>query len=126
MDIKIDSLFYRNTYVEFFEEPISHQIYTIFDNQPLYFGINNTLYHEDMKKFIDFKLDQIHIFKQEQAILKYFDNNGFRDIVLLHRRRIIKVYLSSYWALDDIVLDAAEVLHKINEDEKMKAISLLN
>lgn len=126
MDIKIDSLFYRNIYVEFFEEPISHQIYTVFDNQPLYFGINNTLYHEDMKKFIDFKLDQIHIFKEEQALLKYFDNSGFRDAILLHRRRIIKVYLSSYWTLDNMIIDAAEVIHKINEDEKMKAISLSN
>jgi hypothetical protein len=60
-------------------------------------GLNNIYYKEDMCKFIDRQLDLITDFRNcpdfAGAKLEYFHNGDFRDIRLVYKDRILKVFL---------------------------------
>ena len=122
MDLVIDTLDYRGVHLDFYQDPPSHQIYTIFNNTKLFFGINNTLYHEDAKKLIDYTSDLIGRVGKTNCLLKYFNNASNRDIMLLQGKRILKIYLIDPISnIDDIMKDALFVA--TTEEEKVKALS---
>ena len=122
MDLVIGILDYRGVHLDFYQDPPSRQIYTIYKDNKLFFGIDNTLYYEDAKKFIDLELDRIHIFKETNSILKYFDNAGSRDIMLLQNRRILRIYLNDpSLNISDVINDALFI--STIEKEKAKALS---
>lgn len=122
MDLVIGVLDYRGVHLDFYQDPPSRQIYTIYRDNKLFFGIDNTLYYEDAKKFIDLELDQIHIFKETNSILKYFDNAGSRDIILLQNRRILRIYLNDpSLNISDVINDA--LFTSTVEKEKAKTLS---
>lgn len=122
MDLVIGVLDYRGVHLDFYQDPPSRQIYTIYKDNKLFFGINNTLYYEDAKKFLDLELDRIYIFKETNSILKYFDNAGSRDIILLQNRRILRIYLNDpSLNISDIINDALFI--STIEKEKAKALS---
>lgn len=115
---KVDELEYRGFSVKFYEDEISHQIYAEVNGEIVYFGIGNSLYIDDIKKLIDFKLDTIKIFKPYRAILLYFINGTHmhKDIKLVQDNRILAVYLSDDpRSLDDILLDAEAIAKKYFE-----------
>lgn len=123
MDLVIDTLDYKGVHLDFYQDPPSRQIYTIFNNTKLFFGIDNTLYHEDAKKLIDYASDLIGRVGNTNCLLKYFNNAGNRDIMLLRGKRILKVYLIDPISnIDDIKRDALFVA--IMEEEKAKTLSL--
>lgn len=122
MDLVIGVLDYRGVHLDFYQDPPSRQIYTIYKDNKLFFGIDNTLYYEDAKKFLDLELDQIHIFKETNSILKYFDNAGSRDIILLQNRRILRIYLNDpSLNISDVINDALFI--STIEKEKAKTLS---
>jgi hypothetical protein len=122
MDLVIGVLDYRGVHLDFYQDPPSRQVYTIYKDNKLFFGIDNTLYCEDAKKFLDLELDQIHIFKETNSILKYFDNAGSRDIMLLQNRRILRIYLNDpSLTISDVINDALFI--STIEKEKAKALS---
>lgn len=122
MDLVIGVLDYRGVHLDFYQDPPSRQIYTIYRDNKLFFGIDNTLYYEDAKKFIDLELDQIHIFKETNSILKYFDNAGSRDIILLQNRRTLRIYLNDpSLNISDVINDALFI--STIEKEKAKTLS---
>lgn len=122
MDLAIGILDYRGVHLDFYQDPPSRQIYTIYKDNKLFFGIDNTLYYEDAKKFIDLELDRIHIFKETNSILKYFDNAGSRDIMLLQNRRILRIYLNDpSLNISDVINDALFI--STIEKEKAKTLS---
>lgn len=122
MDLVIGILDYRGVHLDFYQDPPSRQIYTIYKDNKLFFGIDNTLYYEDAKKFIDLELDRIHIFKETNSILKYFDNAGSRDIMLLQNRRILRIYLNDpSLNISDVINDALFI--STIEKEKAKTLS---
>lgn len=122
MDLVIGVLDYRGVHLDFYQDPPSRQIYTIYRDNKLFFGIDNTLYYEDAKKFLDLELDRIHIFKETNSILKYFDNAGSKDIMLLQNRRILRIYLNDpSLNLSDVINDALFI--STIEKEKAKTLS---
>ena len=122
MDLVIGTLDYRGVHLDFYQDPPSRQIYTIYKDSKLFFGIDNTLYYEDAKKFLDLELDRIHIFKETNSLLKYFDNAGSRDIMLLQNRRILRVYLNDpSLNISDVINDALFI--STIENEKAKTLS---
>lgn len=122
MDLVIGVLDYRGVHLDFYQDPPSRQVYTIYKDNKLFFGIDNTLYCEDAKKFLDLELDQIHIFKETNSILKYFDNAGSRDIMLLQNRRILRIYLNDpSLTISDVINDALFI--STIEKEKAKTLS---
>lgn len=122
MDLVIGVLDYRGVHLDFYQDPPSRQIYTIYRDNKLFFGVDNTLYYEDAKKFLDLELDQIHIFRETNSILKYFDNAGSRDIMLLQNRRILRIYLNDpSLNISDVINDALFI--STIEKEKAKTLS---
>lgn len=122
MDLVIGTLDYRGVHLDFYQDPPSRQIYTVYKDSKLFFGIDNTLYYEDAKKFLDLELDRIHIFKETNSLLKYFDNAGSRDIMLLQNRRILRVYLNDpSLNISDVINDALFI--STIENEKAKTLS---
>ena len=126
MDLVIDSLDYRGVHLDFFQDAPSRQVYINYQGNQVFFGINNSLYSDDAKKLIDFDLDYICSFKKANALLKYFDNSGSRDIVLLQKRRILKVYLvSPSLNLDEVKRDAEAVAMYELEPPKTLSVSII-
>ena len=94
--IQIDSLSYRGIEVGFYEDVSGHQITAIWEDKLFQFGVYNTSYQDDMKMIIDDYLDTITRYDGQStfygAKLEYFQNAGFRDVRLLYRGRILKIW----------------------------------
>lgn len=89
---------YRGYNVPIYLDEQAQQFYCYWENQKLDFGAYNMEYASDLEGMIDRKLDVIYTFDKDSgyfgARLEWFDNNGNRDIKLLYRGRILKVFLS--------------------------------
>jgi hypothetical protein len=96
--IPIDNLKYRGFDIDFYEDVSGHQLIAIWNDKIYEFGVYNTQAKEDMKLIIDDHLDTITRFENNPfwygARLEYFDNGGHRDIRLIYRDRILRVYLT--------------------------------
>lgn len=72
------------------------------------------MYREDMMLLIDDSLDTITRFEEYSDLygskLEYFQNASNRDIRLLHRGRILKIYLGD--GAPAAVADAVPSLHR--------------
>lgn len=113
--IQIDSFSYRGIEVGFYEDVSGHQITAIWEDKLFQFGVYNTSYQDDMKMIIDDYLDTITRYDGQStfygAKLEYFQNAEFRDVRLLYRGRILKVWLEpSESELAVIKETAAEVI----------------
>ena len=86
------------------------------------FGVYNTVYQDDMKLLIDDCLDTISRFSHDPKFygskLTYFQNSNFRDIKLVYRGRVLKIYYDvDENDLISIIKDAESVLRVyINKD----------
>jgi hypothetical protein len=91
-----DTLKYRGFDIDFYEDVSGHQLIAIWDDKLWEFGVYNTMAKEDMKLIIDEKLDTITRFEEQPAFygarLEYFQNAEFRDIRLVYRDRVLRVY----------------------------------
>ena len=100
MDMEvIDTLDYRGIHVDFYDDDSGQQVYTFWEGQTKGFGAYNTMYKEDMKGLIDKKLDTIYEFDKDSGYLgtciSWYDNNGWDDIKITYRTRIIKIVLTT-------------------------------
>lgn len=118
--IQIDSFSYRGIEVAFYEDVNGHQLTAIWDDRLLEFGVYNTSYREDMKMVIDDFLDTVTRFEEYPELygskLEYFQNGSFSDIRLIHKGRVIKLYLCKSSTRDPaleakIQKDAIQTLH---------------
>lgn len=95
--IRYDTISYRNQEINFLSSVDGVQCFAQWNNELIDLGLNNIFYKEDICKFIDYRLDFITDFRDcpdfAGAKLEYFHNGDFRDIRLVYRGRIIKVFL---------------------------------
>lgn len=94
--VPLDSMTYRGISVEFYEDCLGHQVVTMWKDKVIEFGTYNTVYQDDMKLIIDDYLDTITRFPEDSKFqwskLTWFQNGDFRDIKLLYKNRILKIY----------------------------------
>ncbi len=94
--VPLDSFTYRGITVDFYEDCLGHQVVTMWKDKVIEFGVYNTVYQDDMKLIIDDHLDTITRFSGNPNLqgskLIWFQNGDFRDIKLVYRGRILKVY----------------------------------
>lgn len=92
-----DHLDYRGYSLDFYEDPLGHQLYTIWRGKRLVFGSDNFEYQSDMQRVIDRTEDLITDFPDDPRLrgaeLTWFTNGESRDIKLTYCGRILKVYL---------------------------------
>jgi hypothetical protein len=95
--IRYDEIEYREESVKFLSDPSGVQCFAQWRGKLIDLGLNNIYYKEDMCKYIDRELDLITDFRNCPnfigAKLEYFHNGDFRDIRLLYKGRILKVFL---------------------------------
>ena len=94
--VPLDSMTYRGISVDFYEDCLGHQVVTMWKDKVIEFGTYNTVYQDDMKLIIDDYLDTITRFSEDSKFqgskLTWFQNGKFRDIKLLYKNRILKIY----------------------------------
>lgn len=95
--VRYDTIEYRGETINFLSDPSGVQCFAQWNTQLVDLGLNNIYYKEDMCKFIDRKLDLITDFRNCRdfvgAKLEYFHNGDYRDVRLVYKGRIIKVFL---------------------------------
>ena len=96
--VPLDSMTYRGISVDFYEDCLGHQVVTMWKDKVIEFGVYNTVYQDDMKLIIDDHLDTITRFKDQPELygskLTWFQNGSFRDIKLVYKGRLLKVYIN--------------------------------
>ena len=96
--VPLDSMTYRGISVDFYEDCLGHQVVTMWKDKVIEFGVYNTVYQDDMKLIIDDHLDTITRFKDQPELygskLTWFQNGSFRDIKLVYKSRLLKVYIN--------------------------------
>ena len=113
--VPLDSMTYRGISVDFYEDCLGHQVVTMWKDKVIEFGVYNTVYQDDMKLIIDDHLDTITRFKDQPELygskLTWFQNGSFRDIKLVYKGRLLKVYINiNENDLFSIIQDAETVL----------------
>ena len=113
--VPLDSFTYRDITVDFYEDCLGHQVVTMWKDKVIEFGEYNTVYQDDMKLIIDDHLDTITRFSENPNLygskLAWFQNSGFRDIKLVYRGRILKVYTNiNENDLFSVIEDAKKIL----------------
>ena len=113
--VPLDSMTYRGISVDFYEDCLGHQVVTMWKDKVIEFGVYNTVYQDDMKLIIDDHLDTITRFRDQSELygskLTWFQNGSFRDIKLVYKGRLVKVYLNiNENDLFSVIKDAETVL----------------
>ena len=95
--VRYDTISYRGYEISFLSDPAGVQCFGKCGDWLVDLGLNNIYYKEDMCRFLDRRLDLITDFRDSPdfvgAKLEYFHNGDYRDIRLLYRGRIIKIFL---------------------------------
>ena len=97
--VRYDTIKYRDQEINFLSDPSGVECWAQWNDQLINLGLNNIYYKEDMCKYIDRQLDLITDFRNcpnfVGAKLEHFHNGDFRDIRLVYKGRILKVFLVS-------------------------------
>lgn len=95
--VRYDTIEYRDQEITFLSDPTGVQCFAQWRGKLVDLGLNNIYYKEDMCRYIDRTLDLITNFQDSPnfvgAKLEYFRNGNFRDIRLVYKGRILKVFL---------------------------------
>ena len=95
--VRYDTIEYRGEKVNFLSDPSGIQCFAQWHDELVDLGLNNIYYKEDMCRIIDRRLDLITDFRNSPnfvgAKLEYFRNGDYRDIRLIYKGRILKVFL---------------------------------
>jgi hypothetical protein len=119
--VPCDTLEYRGLKINLYEDVQGRQLVAVWQGKLLEFGRDNTSYRDDLKMIIDDYLDTITRFEEYPELygskLSYFQNADFRDVRLLYRGRLLKIYLLSSEVLADYLIQDAynALLRYLNE-----------
>lgn len=110
--VRYDEIEYRNQKIQFLSDPMGNQCYAQWNNQLIDLGLNNIYYKEDVCKYIDRVLDLITDFRNcpdfVGAKLEYFRNGDYRDIRLVYKQRILKIFLAAGKVDETWIISEAE------------------
>lgn len=95
--IRYDEIEYRKERILFLSDPSGVQCFAQWRGKLVDLGLNNIYYKEDLCRYVDRILDLITDFRNcpnfVGAKLEYFKNGDFRDIRLVYKDRILKIFL---------------------------------
>lgn len=110
--VRYDTITYRDQEINFLSDPSGSRCFAQWNNELIDLGLNNIYYKEDACRIIDRRLDLITEFRNcpdfVGAKLEYFHNGDYRDIRLLYKGRILKVFLVAGQANETWVISEAE------------------
>ena len=118
MSLRYDTIEYRDQEVNILSTVDGKHCCAQWGNQIIDLGLNNLYYKEEVCRFIDYTLDFITDFRDlidfVGAKLEYFNNSGFRDIRLICRGRVLKVYITWGDTVNEttVISDSLEILKR--------------
>ena len=113
--MRYDTIEYRGEEINFLSDPSGVQCFAQWRGELVDLGISNIYYKEDMCRFVDRRLDLITEFRNSPnfvgAKLEYFHNGDYRDIRLVYKDRILKVFLVA-GSVDEtfLILESEKIL----------------
>jgi hypothetical protein len=114
LTIRYDTINYRGEEVNFLSDVAGVQCYAQWQGILVDLGMNNLYYKEDMCRFVDRKLDLITDFRNSPnfvgAKLEYFHNGDYRDIRLVYKGRILKIFLVAGEVNETFLISESEKL----------------
>jgi hypothetical protein len=116
--IPLETFTYRGISVDCYEDCIGHQVVFPWRGKVIELGSYNTVYQDDIRMILDDYLDTITRFSEYPELygskLTWFQNGSFRDLKLVYRGRILKVYTEvNENDLFSIIEDAKKILFEI-------------
>lgn len=109
--IRYDTIVYRDQEINFLSDVTGEECWAQWNGELIDLGKHNLYYKEDMCKFIDRRLDFITDFRDcpnyVGAVLEYFNNGGYRDVRLLYKGRIIKIFLIAGEVCETLLIERA-------------------
>ena len=122
----IDQMDYRGIHVDFHSDGNFLQVIAELNNKTIPLGFCNYDYKAEIRKVIDLELDTIDTFSDltSCARLLFFDNYTNKDIKLVYRGRILKIYPvfdENSLNLAEIRKDSVSVLKKVLKLEKFQS-----
>ena len=110
--IKYEVISYRGKTAEFLSDLNGDCYFARVDNELVDLAYHPVATKETIQKFIDRRLDLITEFRDypdlEGSVLTYFNNGGFRDIVLKYKGRLLKIFIVA-GSVDEIWLISESV-----------------
>ena len=102
-----DQMDYRGIHVDFCSDGSFLQVIAEWNGKKVPLGFCNYDYKAEIKKVIDLQLDTVDTFSEltTGARLMFFDNGGNKDLKLVYRGRILKIYP----IFDETSLNLAEI-----------------
>ena len=95
--IRYDTIEYREETINFISDPSGVQCFAQWRGKLWDLGLNNIYYKEDLCRVVDRELDLITDFRNcddfTGAKLEWFHNGDYRDIRLVYKGRILKIFL---------------------------------
>ena len=118
--VRYNTIRYRDQEINFLSDPSGVQCFAQWRGTLVDLGLNNIYYKEDMCKYIDRKLDLITDFRDcpnfVGAKLEYFHNGDYRDIRLVYKGRILKIFLVA-GSVDEtfVISESINILNKFTD-----------
>ena len=113
----VETYTYRGISVDIYNDDYGQQFYCTLFGEEVGFGAFNLNYREDLEYLIDEKLDVITRFpKFHGSSLRWFDNGGYKDIKLVYKQRILKIFLvgdPEKVNFEQLKIDSEKILVKI-------------
>ena len=110
--VRYDIIEYRGHEINFLSDPSGVQCFAQWNNQLIDLGLNNIYYKEDMCKYVDRILDLITDFRNcpdfVGAKLEYFHNGDYRDIRLVYKGRVLKIFLVAGSVNETLLISESE------------------
>ena len=110
--IRYDTIEYRGEEVNFLSDPMGTQCFAQWRGKLWDLGLNNLYYKEDMCRVVDRELDLITDFRNcpdfAGAKLEYFHNGDFRDIRLVYKGRVLKIFLVAGTVNETLLISESE------------------
>jgi hypothetical protein len=114
--IRYDSISYRGEEINFLSDVAGVYCVAQWHGELVDLGSFNHDYREDMCRFVDRRLDLITDFRNSAnfagARLEYFHNGDYRDIRLVYKSRILKVFLVAGPVNETLLISEAEKILK--------------
>lgn len=113
----VETYTYRGISVDIYNDDYGQQFYCTLFGEEVGFGAFNLNYREDLEYLIDEKLDVITRFpKFHGSCLRWFNNGGYRDIKLVYKQRVLKIFLVGNPEMvnfEQLQTDSEKILAKI-------------
>ena len=110
--VRYDTIEYRKETINFLSDPSGVQCFAQWRGKLVDLGLNNLYYKEDMCRYIDRELDLITDFRNSPnfigAKLEYFHNGDYRDIRLLYKGRVLKIFLVAGEVNETLLISESE------------------